>query len=127
MGMQANSYDGFKFTLGGVRGKLIEEILVLLHSIAEEHGHEDIEAWLKSDDFNPDDLVQEYEASYRRTKHKGEYHHQYEWRVDLTSRGEYSNVYCVGVVLVSKKASLSSGKVLRHDFSARKFWGDGKW
>lgn len=120
MVMQAHGRDGFKFNLGYQKGDWVLEIILTLQALAEEAGHDTIIDWVKSETFDPDELVEEHGAQYRKTKFEGRHHHHYEWVKQLESSGQYLNEYRVGLVLVTKKVH---GKIEFVQFSARKFWG----
>lgn len=120
MPMQPHFRDGFKFGLGAPKGDHFVQVVTLLQGLAEDAGHDTIDAWVKSDDFDPEDLVNDHGAEYRRTKYKGKHYHNYEWTKDLGGNGQYKNEYRVGLVLGTKTVR---GDVEFSQLSARKWWG----
>jgi hypothetical protein len=107
------AHDGLNLAVAEIKFKHLTETISLLFALADEAGHEDLDSWVKSEDFDPD-VLEEAGANYRKQKR----YHNYEWVVDLPS-GRYVRDFRVGLTIVYGKKR----KIERVSFSAREWWG----
>lgn len=106
-------YYKSRLTLDPTHAKfdLLCQVVDTLRTVAEEEGYENLEGWLKADDFDPDILL-DHGAEHERNKR----HHNYFWRLETPGH----RAFTVGLSFEKK------GKDQRFTFNVRHWYQGGE-